>query len=394
MTIGFAEPLWQDAKMSAQIYLQQLTRQLSYLLAFTRRMNELDFAASLGGEFRGMQDAGWSTTITAHEVFEEISIYTTRQTPLSKAEFRVVLLLYCQLAEAGGVYESLKNIMGIVTLKPYLLWPFQDLVRVRQQPRRVIGPNANATFRDLAETAQAIGMQGLASALSDAFRDDIRNGIYHADYVVWDDGLRLRRRNGGYATRLTFDEVSTAIAKGIGFFDIQKTYMSDAMRSFHPARTIIGRLSANFPAPWTVHADPERHSFSISGSSPGPVTSPEFQRQEAINGQLGGKVLSTFSSHTSEHKADFFAHMQALGFVPNEIILAEDRMNSLLTQIENDGLWDERFDKPEQRNLLILSPWGFRHLAQPADFDGLLDVPFIEIDVGTDTPESTEDMQL
>jgi hypothetical protein len=106
-------------------------------------------------------------------------------------------MLYCQLAEAGGVYETLKNIMGVVTLKPYLLWPFQDLVRVKKESRRVIGPNANATFRDLAMTSKELGLSRLSLLLEQTFRDDIRNGIYHADYVIWDDGLRLRNRNGG-----------------------------------------------------------------------------------------------------------------------------------------------------------------------------------------------------
>ena len=40
--------------------------------------------------------------------------------------------LYAQLAEAGGVYESLLNTMQVAQLKAYNLWPFQDLVRVRQ----------------------------------------------------------------------------------------------------------------------------------------------------------------------------------------------------------------------------------------------------------------------
>jgi hypothetical protein len=294
--------------MTAQIYLRNLSRHFSYLWAFARQINELDFAASLSGEFRGMQDGGWATTITAHEVFDEISTYTTHARPLSKAEFRVLLFLYCQLAEAGGVYETLKNMMGIVTLKPYLLWPFQDLVRVKQQPSRVIGPNANTTFRDLARTAHAIGMPGLASLLEEAFRDDIRNGLYHADYVIWEDGLRLRRRNGGHAVRLHFDDLNVALTKGIGFFDLHGTYIAQAVRSFHPARTIVGRFSGSFPAPWTIHADPQRHLLSISGSAPAPVTTPEFQRQEAINGQLGGKVLAAFSLQTTGQMAEIITY--------------------------------------------------------------------------------------
>lgn len=369
--------------MTAEIYLRKLSRQFSYLFAFARQIDELDFAASLSGEFRGMQDAGWASTITAHEVFEEISNHSAHNRPRSKAEIRILLFLYCQLAEAGGVYETIKNLMGIVTLKPYLLWPFQDLVRVRQHPNRIIGPNANATFRDLAATAQNIGMVGLSSVLEEAFRDDIRNGIYHADYVIWEDGLRLRRRNGGHASRLTFDEVNMALTKGVGFFDIHRNYISEAIRSFHPARTIIGRLSANFPAPWTVHADPESHSFSISGSAPGPATSPEFRRQEAINGQLGGKVLAAFWKQAGPPPTEMLAYMSSAGFMPNEIVLPENRMSALLEEIERDGLWDRRFEQPAQKDLLLLSPWGFQHLSEPTDFDRFLNIPLLEIDLVT-----------
>ncbi|CAM5774443.1 hypothetical protein LMIY3S_04523 [Labrys miyagiensis] len=378
--------------MPAHNYLQKVSQQLSYLFAFARQVNELGFAASLSGESRGAQDAGWKTTITAHEVFDEISALSSRHGLRSKAEIRVLLFLYCQLAEAGGVYETLKNMMGIITLKPYRLWPLQDLVRVRQNPTRVIGPNANATFKDLAKTAQEIGMIGLASVFEDAFRDDIRNGIYHADYVIWDDGLRLRRRNGGYATGLSFDEVNVALTKGTGFFDIQTAYISEAVRSFNPARTIVGRFSMNFPAPWTVHFDPERQSFSISGSSPAPVISPEYKRQEAINGHLGGKVLAAFSAQDAGQPVEFMTHMENAGFVPNEIVLPRDQMESLLAQIERDGLWDGRFEQPDQKNLLLLSPWGFRYLAVPADFDSLVAIPFMEIEDSGMHSETEEEM--
>ena len=60
-------------------YLSNLITHLSYLYAFAKQVNELDFAVSLNGEFRGMQDAGWSTAITAYEVFEELSSYAQRR---------------------------------------------------------------------------------------------------------------------------------------------------------------------------------------------------------------------------------------------------------------------------------------------------------------------------
>jgi hypothetical protein len=59
--------------MDAKEYLIELNEHLSHLYAFARQMNELDFAMSLAGEFRGAQDPGWATTITAHEVYRELT---------------------------------------------------------------------------------------------------------------------------------------------------------------------------------------------------------------------------------------------------------------------------------------------------------------------------------
>jgi hypothetical protein len=54
-------------------FLKEVNTQVSYLYGFARQVNELDFAVSLAGEFRGAQDAGWSTTITASEVYLSVS---------------------------------------------------------------------------------------------------------------------------------------------------------------------------------------------------------------------------------------------------------------------------------------------------------------------------------
>lgn len=343
-------------------------------------MNELDFAISLSGEFRGAQDAGWSTTITAHEVYGEITAYTQDKGSRSKAEFRTVLMLYCQLAEAGGVYESLKNVMGVITLKPYLLWPFKDLVRVRGSTKRVIGPNANATFRDLAVDAKSIGLIALSELLENTFRDDLRNGVSHADYVIWNDGVRLRKRNGGYAAKLSFKEVNEALTRGIGFFQILTENSGAVIESYNPPKTIVGRFSANPPMPWTVSYDPNTGAFGISGSSSGSVTTPEYERQVAINGLLGGKVLALFTATKSRWAADIDNYISAAGFEPNDVILTEDAMATLVDDISKRGLWDERYLRNEEGEVLLLSPWGFQWIFSASDFDRILSKPIVEFE--------------
>jgi hypothetical protein len=372
--------------MNAQEYLTDLTTHLSYLYAFARQMNELDFAVSLGGEFRGAQDAGWNTTITAHEVFSEMVPYLEKKEPLSKAEIRIILMLYCQLAEAGGVYETLKNIMGVVTLKPYLLWPFKDLVRVKKEMRRVVGPNANATFRDLATTAKDIGLSGLSVLLEQTFRDDIRNAIYHADYVIWSDGLRLSNRNGGFAKLVSFSELNAALMQAMSFFQILKEYNDISMRTFDPPKTITSRFSANFPMPWTVTFEPKTGAFGISGSSPGSVTTPEYLRQVEINGRLGGKVLAAYSIAETEFQKEADRHILQAGFEPNNVAMNASQLNELLSEVDRLNLWDERHPHSKAAEVLLASPWGFRWLCSLADFDSVLPKPLADFEFNDASP--------
>lgn len=352
-------------------------------------MNELDFAASLGGEFRGMQDAGWSTKITAADVREELNAYLARDSQLTTAEYRIVLLLYCQLAEAGGVYESIKNVMGIITAVPYNLWPFRNLVRVRKQPKAIIGPNANKTFRDLADTAKAIGMPHLATLLAESFRDDIRNGIAHADYVIWSDGLRLRRRNGGSVYAIPHEDVVAAVVRGIAFFDILQDHNSAAMNSYNPPKEIVGKFSGNFPMPWTVHADPLEGTFSISGSSPGPVTTPAYLRQVEINARLGGKVLAVFPRQGNIEDEFKIRAIEATGYEPHVVPLDTAEYADLMRQVERHDMQDVRGTK--ENGLLIASPSGFTQLTNLSDFDHLLppsitEVMFDEVDGASNKP--------
>ena len=367
--------------MDTKTFVNLLNGHLSHLYAFARQINELDFAASLAGEFRGMQDPGWSTTITAHEVFSEISAVSQKTGPISRAEFRVMLMLYCQLSEAGGVYEGLKNIMGVVTLKPYVLWPFKDLVRVKKAPARVIGPNANATFGDLAKSAKSIGLSRLSSLLESAFRDDIRNGISHADYVLWDDGLRLRKRNGGHSDRLPFDEINAALIRGMGFFQILREYNAASMRSFNPAKEIVGRLSENFPMPHTVFCNPETGALQITCSSPGPVRTPAYERQVNINGRLGGKVLATYSTGSSNAAGEIEDQIGREGFEPNTVVMDAHQLAALVNDVEKLGLWDDRRPGAREGHVLLASPWGFRWLGAPSEFNDLLEKPLLDFDL-------------
>lgn len=365
--------------MEPIVYLRALHRQFTYLWAFASRINEVDTAAAISAEFRGMQDGGWNTELTAHEVFEELQALANKGEPLTKPEFRQVLGLYAQLSEAGGVYESLMNTMRVAQLKAYNLWPFQDLVRVRQQPPAVIGPNANAVFRRLAEVAAQIGMTELSRLLEITFRDDIRNGMFHADYILGPFGLRLRRRNGGNVVVLNPQQLEQALQIALFFFQLQQQFRDQTARSFRPARTIIGRFSANYPMPWTIELT-EDNRFSISGNAAGPQVDAAYERQEQINNRLGGRVVALYLAPDAEAPADLTAAMAAAGFDPLVVAMdTADAYDGLVAEVEAQGLWDPA-PRPEGAPVLMVMPFGFRWIATGAGFNTWLpEVEEIEV---------------
>jgi hypothetical protein len=365
--------------MEPIVYVRSLHRQFTYLWAFVTRINEIDTAAAISGEFRGAQDAGWSTVQTAQEVFEEMKTLGTKGEPLTRPELRQVLCLYAQLAEAGGVYECLVNTMQVAQLKAYNMWPFQDLVRVRQQPRAVIGPNANAMFRRLAEIAAAIGMSELSRLLEITFRDDIRNAMAHADYILGPFGLRLRRRNGGGPVVVDHQQMQDALQIANFFFELQQHFRNQVAESFRPARTIIGRFSANPPMPVTIEFAKDGR-FSISSRAPGAQVDAAYERQERINNRMGGGVIAAYLAPGADLAPDLATAITAAGFEP--LLVAMDTAaayDALTAEVEAHGLWDAAPD-PQDAAILMASPFGFRWIATPAAFDAWLP-PVEEIEI-------------
>lgn len=355
--------------MESQAYLRALNTQLTYLFTYVRKINEIDTAAGLFGEFRGMQDAGWNTTATAHEVFHELKVLGSKGEPLTRAELRQVLCLYAHLAEAGGVYEGLLNTMRIAQLKPYNLWPFQDLVRVRKQPRAVIGPNANKMFRRLAEVATEIGMTGLARLLEITFRDDIRNAMAHADYILAQEGLRVRRRNGGNPILVSNSEVEVAFQIAMFFFELLQAFQQKTAESFRPARTIIGRFSNNPPMPWKIELTDDGR-FSISSDAPGPQVDAAYERQKRINDHLGGRMVTAYIAPGIDAPPALLSEVAQTGF---EILIvgfeSSDRFAALVAEVDEQRLWDP-VPAPGNINnaLLMATPFGFRRIASGAEF--------------------------
>jgi hypothetical protein len=119
-------------------------------------------------------------------------------------------------------------------------------------------------IKDLIGHAAELGFDELAEVFRDAFNADVRNGYAHADYVVWNDGLRLPKRNGGDARCIPWDEFYAIVERGIKFFDILRRLVDEYQRSYNPPRTIKARLATEPEKNWTIFCDPKTRTFGVT----------------------------------------------------------------------------------------------------------------------------------
>jgi len=227
-----------------------------------RCKHELHFAMALMPELRGAQAAGWNTAAETLQAFREYLEFLEGQEK-SRMKCRIALSFYCHIAEASGFYEVPKNMLRIAGGQSHLLWPFNDLV-THKKTGDCIAPNANRILKNLAGHAKDLGFDELADVFRDAFDPDVRNGYAHADYIVWNDGLRLPKRNGGQFRRIAWEEFDTIFKRGVNFFHILRRVRNEYVRSYDPPKTIRSRLQDHEPLrDFIIYYEPKSDAFGV-----------------------------------------------------------------------------------------------------------------------------------
>ncbi len=246
-------------------YFEKAERSLRALFDQAKAAQELHFAMALSPEMRGMQDAGWNTAHEAVRAYDEFMGLLETTTAGSSIRVRVALMFYAHLSEGSGFYEIPKKMLLTTEGKGNNIYPFRGLVSRHNRTGAIMAPNANAIMRDLIGHASELGFAELAEVLRDAFDPDVRNAIAHADYIIWADGLRLRRRNGGHPRVIPWEEFEPLINRGLQLFQIIRHLADEYVRQYDPPKRIRARLherEAEFN--YTIFFDPKKDVFGFT----------------------------------------------------------------------------------------------------------------------------------
>lgn len=261
MSAGEGEDEDEDNK-ELQEFAARCVQSWTSLFALAQAKEEVQFALAMTPEMRGMQDAGWSTAEDTSRALQEYKELIPQLTgPIS---VRIGLSLYSHLSEASGYYEVPKNMMRIASGDEYNLWPFRHLVERHAATGAAIAPNSNKVMKDLIGHAEELGLDELVALILETFDPDIRNGYAHADYIIWKDGIRLRKRNGGQSSIVSVDTFLSKLNKAIIFFETIREVSQEFIRTYCPPKKVFGQMNNKDPKmPALITYDPEKGTFRI-----------------------------------------------------------------------------------------------------------------------------------
>jgi hypothetical protein len=246
LTLAQKQALVEKLRLENEAFLSKAQEALNELFEAAKQKDELHFTLSLNPEFRGLQGPGFNSAEECHVAIEDYVSYLNNTPETSRLKIRIALSFYCHLAEASGFYEVPKNMLRVAEGKQHNLWPFKEIVEIHRTTGEVIAPNANRVMKNLAGHSGTLGYKKLADVFKELFDSDLRNGFAHADYVVWNDGIRLTKRNGGTGQIISYERFNFLLNRAIGFFMILRAVRQKFMESYNPPRTFRGRL-ANSP---------------------------------------------------------------------------------------------------------------------------------------------------
>ena len=115
----------------------------------------------------------------------------------ANTQARLALIAYSHMIEMSVPYELLANLLRLRIGMKYSIDPLAHLNKLRDtkvngvKKKKVVPASPIAKFKEIDEMASKAGVPEVGQALKGIYNSTIRNAVYHSDYAIHNDSLRL-----------------------------------------------------------------------------------------------------------------------------------------------------------------------------------------------------------
>jgi len=173
-------------------YLSTLKRYLQCMTpAFTGAHERCEFEFILALlRVRGIQDAGWDPFETTLRAIPAMTVVHESMTDLEAAR-HLHLWIYGHILEASEPYELLANMIAISQGGRWFAQRFPPVPGKGNRPPRELSPGEKIVSME--RVASAASMPQVATPLREIWDRELRNAVFHADYVLHGSEVRILR---------------------------------------------------------------------------------------------------------------------------------------------------------------------------------------------------------
>lgn len=176
----------------------------------------------------GLKDIGWDSYNESLELLadlthlQEIALPTERFRSPMHTRIRLHLIAYCHAIEMNFPYELLANLLRLRLGLKYSIDPLSHLdrpVEKKKVVQDIIPASPEKKIKEIEDLAAKAGLPEVGTALRSIYSPTIRNAVYHSDYALHGESMRLlssyflSRKSGEHTPIITFEEL-TEITNG------------------------------------------------------------------------------------------------------------------------------------------------------------------------------------
>ena len=210
-------------KGSNSIYAQALVgffNVLDPLFSKAQEKSDFEFIFALLN-FQGMHDAGWDAFETTQDIFETFHRLKSK-IKYNDEQLHLFLVLYGLILEASYPYDLLCNLLRIISGDRYSAFCFPDIKNSKSGRSRPMF--ASEKLNKIKGLAKTLNLETNIKPLDDIFDKDLRNAIFHSDYCLYDDELRIPRSSSVYKVNRVMATLNKTLAYYEALIRLVKMY--------------------------------------------------------------------------------------------------------------------------------------------------------------------------
>lgn len=210
--------------------LVQYLNSLDLLFCKAQKKSDFEFILTLLN-IQGARDVGWNPFETTQDIFETFNKLKTK-IKYNDEQLHLFLVLHGLILEASNFYDLLYNLLKVISGDRYSAFCFPDIKLGQGSKTRPM--SVSEKIIKIQTLAKKLGLDENIKLLKDIFDKDLRNAIFHSDYCLYGEELRIQKPAKVYQV----SDVMKLINKTIAYYETLEKLVEYHRASYTESRVI------------------------------------------------------------------------------------------------------------------------------------------------------------